>query len=176
VVYEYIIARDREHAYDLEQEELDKWLGHPECLNVNNDARSVWSRGTMPQHRIDQLAAIASRTHAGQKYRLGMTSSEETRQRLSDSVRASWDERGRSTRQERPPRWGARGRVVEGQVLENMRTASVERGRSQSRSVIVDGNAYDNAGYAAKALGFTRRTVVVRIADERYPEWKYADS
>lgn len=146
VVYEYKVARDREEAYDIEQEELNKWLGHPDCLNVNNDARNVWSRGTMPDHRRRQLNAIASRVQAGKKWRLGHNNSDEQRQRQSDSARAAW--------------------------------AGRERVKTVPKALSIDGVRYGHAGEAASALGFSRRTVVVRASgnDERYRNWFYTDS
>lgn len=175
VIFEYLITRDREEAYDVEQAELDKWLGHPNCLNVNNDARCVWRPGTMPQERIETLRLRNSQTHAGNKYCLGQERTDETKQRLSESIRRHWDSRGRVEKIERPPRYGARGRVVEGTVLENMRAAAVTRGIGHSRRVSIDGVIYHNATYAAEALGFSRRTIDVRIKDERYPTWVRVD-
>lgn len=46
VVFEYVVTQTREEAYVLEQAELDKWLGHPKCLNHENDLRWTWSLRT----------------------------------------------------------------------------------------------------------------------------------
>lgn len=174
-IFEFSITSDREEAYDLEQYNLDKLIDHPMCLNVNNNARNCWSPRTMPDWRKETLCGRNTEIHGGNKYREGMRSSLETRQRLSESMTKHWDVRGRTERKERPPRLGARGRVVEGIALENMRQASIARGVTYSRRVIVNGVEYPNATYAANALGFSRRTVIVRIYDERYPDWKYVD-
>jgi hypothetical protein len=144
VVYEYKVARDREDAYNIEQEELDKWLGHPDCLNVNNDARNVWSRGTMPERRINQLAAIARRVQPGKKWRQGHTNSDEQRQRQSDSIRSSWENRPRV--------------------------------RMPPRPVSVGGKLYDHAGLAAADVGCSRRTVIVRAEDNRWPDYFFTGS
>ena len=173
VIFEYVTAVDREHAFDIEQSELDKWIGHPDCLNINNNARKGWSPGTMPVHRREQIASIASKTHSGNKYVLGQTRDADTRIRMRDAQLNRWEQIDRRPKKERPARPGARGRVVEGTVLDNMRKAAVARGINHSKQVSIDGVVYHNATYAAAALGYSRRTVIVRIKDERYPEWKY---
>lgn len=144
VVYEYRIARDREEAYDMEQIEIDRWLGHPDCLNVNNNARTVWTRGTMSEERIRNICAKNTLIHSGQKYRLGQTNSDEQRQRQSDSIRSSWENRPRV--------------------------------RMPPRPVSVAGKIYDHAGLAAADVGCTRRTIIVRAADDRWPDYFYTGS
>lgn len=173
--FSFTVTEDRDTAYDLEQLNIDRLLSDPSCVNINNNARSGWDKGTMPRCKVEALTSRNTEIHSGKKYRKGMKSSDETRQRLSESVRASWDIRGRVEKKVRPPRYGARGRIVQGKILDNMRKASVERGIKQSRSVMIDGVLYHNATYAAIALGFSRRTIIVRIADDRYPTWKYTD-
>jgi excinuclease UvrABC nuclease subunit len=42
VIFEYLVTPTREDAFILEQQELDKWLGHPKCLNSENDLRWTW--------------------------------------------------------------------------------------------------------------------------------------
>lgn len=143
VIFEYLVTRDREEAYDVEQAELDKWLGHPNCLNINNEARRVWIPGTVPQERIDSLRLRNTRVHSGKKYRLGHSNTEEQRRRQSESIKLAWETRPR--------------------------VATV------ARPVSVNGVTYPSAGHAAEALGFSRRTVVVRAGgdDERYRDWFY---
>lgn len=175
VAFEFIVFEDRELAYDHEQFLIDTWLGHPLCLNVNNNARTVWSTGTKPAHLRQRSAEIASIVHAGNKYALGTRRTEESLERLRESITSYWDRRGRVDRPERPQRPGARGRIVTGTVLENMRSAAIARGIENSRSVTVDGVIHVNATWAARSLGVSRRTVIVRIADARYPTWKYTD-
>lgn len=145
VVFEYVVTADREEAYDLEQAELDKWLGHSRCLNVNNDARSVWAKGTMPEHRARSLTGRNTEIHSDKKYRLGHHNSTEQRMRQSDSIKASW--------------------------------ANRERLKAVPRPVSVEGVRYNHAGEAAAALGYSRRTIVVRARtdDERYTNWLYCD-
>lgn len=173
VIFEYVVATNRDHAFDIEQSELDKWIGHPDCLNVNNNARTGWTPGTMPAHRREKIARAASTIHSGNKYVLGQSRDEDTRARMRAAQIKRWETIDRPPKKERPPRLGARGRVVEGETLKNMRDASVLRGIAHSKQVSIDGIVYHNATYAAKALGYSRRTVIVRINDERYPEWKY---
>lgn len=143
VVFEYLVARDREEAYDIEQAELDKWLGHPDCINVNNNARTVWSIGTKPLDRIRRSCSRNTEIHSGKKYRLGHSNTDEQRQRQSESGKAAW--------------------------------ANRERTMSGPRGLSIDGTLYGHAGEAAAALGFSRRTVVVRTSgdDERYRDWFY---
>lgn len=173
VIFEYVVADDREQAFDIEQSELDKWIGHPDCLNVNNSARKCWVPGTMPPQRRAKIGQAASKTHSENKYVLGQIRDEDTRERMSVAQRKRWDLIPRQAKKERPVRPGARGRVVEGAVLDNMRNAATKRGIEYSKQVSIDGVVYHNATYAAAALGYSRRTVIVRIGDDRYPEWKY---
>lgn len=176
--YDYVATVDRDAAYDMEQDELDRLLNHQDCVNVLNDARKAWKPGTVPEDQIAQLRARNTIIHSGKKYRQGMTASDETRAKLSESIRINWETRSdrRTDRTERPARLGARGRVATDEQRSNMRTASIERGIKRSKGVCICGVDYHNAGYAAIAHNVTRRTIVQRIAsdDPRWEEWKYA--
>lgn len=176
--YDYITARDRDAAYDLEQSELDRLIHLTECLNVLNDARRGYKPGTFPEDQLANLRARNTLLHSGKKYRQGKTASDETRVKLSESVRLSWESRPdrRTDRVERPARLGARGRVATDEQRLNMQEASIAQGIKRSKSVCICGVDYHNAGYAAIAHNVTRRTIVQRIAsdDPRWEEWKYA--
>ena len=172
--YEWIVSTDRDHAYDIEQRELDRFLNHPDCINVLNDARKGWKRGTMPIDQIVRLKERNATVHGDNKYRLGMRSTEETRERQSISMRESYriNHGGPIHRPERPQRLGAR-KPKSPETRLRMKNASVERSLKLSKPVCICGIVYSSAGTAAMELGYSRRTVIVRISDERFPEWNY---
>jgi hypothetical protein len=170
--FEFIVADDREHAYDLEQIELDKYIGHPDCLNTQTDARHGYLPGTQPQYILDRIAAAASRTHADNRYRSGMNNSLEMRARQSESMKEYWSDK-KIIRPERPVRPGARGVSRSDETRARMSASWGVRLDKLSKRVKVNGVEYTSVSEAARALDLTRRTVVVRIGDDRYPEWVY---
>ena len=183
---EYVTTIDRETAYHIEQQELDRLIDHPACLNRLNDVVRGWKPGTMPDN-LRQATALRNKTlHAGQQYRLGMKHSQETKEKIRRahlSRDLSTFRRGFTVTDETREKMRiansrprAKGWKNSPEALENKQAASVIRGIEHSRRVSVDGVVYHNASWAAKALGFTRRTIIVRINDPRYPDWNYVDS
>lgn len=179
---EFVETADRESAYDLEQSELDIYINHPRCLNFHQDARTGWRE--VPQRLRDATSKRNRTLHAGNSYRLGMYHSEETKEKMRQAALM----RDPSVYRNRPPiseetrermraansRPRAKGRVLSDEHRENIRKAQLERALTTGRHVSIDGVTYPNASRAAEALGCSRRTVVVRIEDPRYPDWKYA--
>jgi hypothetical protein len=170
--YEWLVSPDRDHAYDIEQHELDRFLNHPDCINVLNDARKGWKRGTMPVDQITRLKERNTTVHADNKYRLGMRSTEETKERQRTSMRESYriNHGGPIKRPERPERLGAR-KPKSDETRQRMKLASIDRGLKLSKPVSICGVVYPNARTASEELGYSRRTIIVRISDDRFPDW-----
>jgi hypothetical protein len=182
---EFVTSNDREEAYDVEQNELNMYIGHPQCLNVANDARRGLTEGPI----FDALRTATSERnktlHVGNTYMLGKSHSEETKQIMRERAL----NRDRSVYYNRPPvsdetrekisvnssRPRAKGWKNSPTALVNKRAAGVERGIACSKKVTIAGITYYNATYAARAVGVSRRTVIVRISDGRYPDWQYTD-
>lgn len=181
---EFVTSNDREEAYDIEQNELDIYISHPKCLNVRGDARN----GLAPGPALDAWNAATSERnrilHAGNTYMLGKRHSEQTKQLMRERAlsrdpsvylnRPPVSDETRAKLRDSASRPRAKGWKNSPEALVSKRAASVERGIAHSRKVTIDGITYHNATYAANAIGVSRRTVIVRIADDRYPGWSYA--
>lgn len=175
VEFEYFPAADREHAYDIEQSELDLYQRHPQCLNVLTDARKGYAVGDMPEHNRRAIGEAAKITHLNNTYSKGIIRSEETRSKQSQSLKEHWKTReGRRERIVRKPQKNPRGPIV-GETLERMTESAIARGIKLSKPVTVCGIPYHNAGYAATALNITRRTVMNRIksTNSLWSEWTH---
>lgn len=182
---EHLLTADREIAYQLEQTELDRWIGHPDCLNVLNDAKASWKYGTYPLHLREQTALRNKTVHAGQTYRLGMKHTEETKAKISAAQLA----RDPSTYLNRPPiseetrirqqlansrpRPGAKGKPKSPATIEKMRIASAERSIKRSNPVSICGVVYGNARLASIALNVSKSSVDQRVAsnDPKWADW-----
>jgi len=70
-----ILAKDRDHAYDLEQTLLDQYFGSDFCINKSNDAR-YGAKGHVitPETQVKMTAS-----------RIGVKKSEETKKKMSES-------------------------------------------------------------------------------------------
>lgn len=181
---EWVVTNDREEAFEIEQSELDRYIGHRDCLNVLNDAKRSWKVGTMPSELRRATASRNKTTHAGQTYRLGMTHTDETKLKMSVAQRSrdpstfrrgytvSEETRAKMVEANSRPRLGAR-KPKSDETRLRMKAASVERSLKLSKPVCICGIVYSSAGTAAMELGYSRRTVIVRISDERFPEWNY---
>lgn len=118
VVVEYVTSIDRETAYDIEQAELDKYLGNPKCINQGNDARNHWKPGTRPpelQERMNVKLRGKIRTPE-QRQRISEAAltrppvSEERRQKTSDQWKGKpkTEEQKEKIRQAAKRRWANR--------------------------------------------------------------------
>lgn len=70
--YQYTVDVDK--AKDIEQSELDKFVGTSLCCNIGSGSRSTWAKGKVSDDRR-KLMSLAQ---------LGRTHSEETRKKISD--------------------------------------------------------------------------------------------
>lgn len=183
---EFVTTIDRDAAYVIEQSELDIFIGHEKCINTLNDAVNSWKPGTMPRNWREATSERNRTVHADNTYMLGRRHSPET----IELMRARAAERDPSFYQNRPPiseetreklriansRERVKGRVFSDDHRANMREAALVRGAARSKQVSVKGMTYINAGRAAEALGVTRRTIIVKIEDERFPDYFYTGS
>jgi hypothetical protein len=183
---EFVTTPDRDAAYIIEQSELDLHVGHPDCLNRLNDAINSWKPGTMPRNWREATSERNKTLHAGNTYMSGKKHSPETIALMRERALA----RDPSVYRNRPPiseetreklriansRERVKGRVFSDEHRANMRAAQLARSGTASKKVSMNGVVYSNAQRAAEAIRVTRRTIIVRIEDERFPEYFYLDS
>lgn len=181
--FHYEECNDREEAYKKEQELLDIHHGSDRCVNVLNDAKMSWKKGTMPKELAAKMNAQCVAANLARTYPLGAKRTEETKRRMREAQQrrdpASYpkglkrSEEFKAAARIFNSRPRAKGQIFTDDHRGNMKTSAIARGITLSRNVSLDGVIYDNAGIAAIALGVTRKTIMDRIKSDnpKYEKW-----
>jgi group I intron endonuclease len=146
---EFVATNTREEAYTLEQQELDRFINHPDCLNAANSATNVWKPGTKvtSPETIGKLREAALRRPSASvetrqklsKANAGIPKTEEHKQKIAENARS-------------------RGARPEGAVVNR-------------KVVTVDGITYPSISQAAQELPVSRCTLLTRLRSDDYPTW-----
>jgi group I intron endonuclease len=186
--FKFEACDSRDEALDLEQEVLDKLWGMFLCANVGNDARIGWKHGTMPPELLNKHSQHLNEIRGLRDYSIPYTHTEESKENMrrawslrpKESIRRGFAHSAETRAKISEALTGLPGRKGvphTGQALENMRAGFKEAGIKKSRKVSLDGVVYNNAEYASRELGVTRRTIVLRIQseNEQYANWLYVE-
>lgn len=162
---EYLVTVDRESAYELEQQELNMWVGNPNCINQGNDARLGFRPGTRPTELQARMNLQLVGRKRSEEQRLNIRAgafrrppvTQETRQKLS---RLSL------------------GRVNSEEHNEKIRQARLGVKRNESdittrKRIIVDGVVYPSITATAEQFKVSRSTVNERLRSVNWPNWQY---
>lgn len=169
---EIMPAKDRETAYDLEQQKLDATLNSPYCLNQAKDARVSRRGAETPEETRRKLSeANTGYKHtpeAVEKIRaagLGRELSEETKAKISQSHQGL--KHSEETKAKMSEAWKNRGPVSED-------TRAKLRQAAPKSPVSIEGKVYESMEEASRQLGVPSNTILHRLRseNEKFKDWR----
>ena len=143
-IFCFVIAKDREHAFDLEQQALDAFQGDPLLCNSGKNARSPTAGTKYTEER---------RRSMSNERKAFLSNNPDFVKMLSKTSKENWENN--------------REAMVE-KAIPNLRLGIL----ATSMPVEIDGVIYSSIAEAGRALSIVATGVAYRINSKNFPTWK----